>query len=460
MKLAISSPANNEVARSRLWLVLVFGFGALLILIAFSGLSTIQRATKSYAGISALLEDEQRTAQILGMLRSDLQTSAIAVRDYLLDPEAGAAGKYRELQQLQNDTALDLTALEPLILPDDLPRFQRMRQQVDEYWHSLAPLLAWTPTQKSEQSLAFLKNEILPRRQAALDLAAEIQALTSEGAKKRRAEIDRREADLPVFIEQILGLTIFLGLLIAAFSVLRILRLERIAARHHQKVVEAEHELRELSHQLVQAQEDERRSLSRELHDQVGQLLTAVRIGIGNIEEQLGICPEPVRFQIEQTRRIAEQALRAIRDLAMGLRPSMLDDLGLGDALQWQARQHSRLCGVPVSVNLEGELNQLSEVQRTCVYRVIQEALNNVAKHARASDIQVEVTSRLGIVSILVRDDGEGFDVSGHMMKGLGIVGMKERVRQLGGQVNIDSRKGHGTALSVVIPLELKEVAG
>jgi signal transduction histidine kinase len=219
-------------------------------------------------------------------------------------------------------------------------------------------------------------------------------------------------------------------------------------------VVDAEKELRELSQQLVRAQEEERRSLSRELHDQIGQLMTAVRIGLGNLEDALGDFPDSIRHQLEQTKRISEQALRSVRDMAMGLRPSMLDDLGLGDALQWQARQHARLCGVPVSVELDGELDDLTDAQRTCIYRVVQEALNNVAKHAQARDIQVEVTNRMGVVSIMVRDDGDGFNSAPRAPKGLGIVGIKERVRELGGQVTIDSQNGRGTSLWVILPLQ------
>jgi signal transduction histidine kinase len=112
------------------------------------------------------------------------------------------------------------------------------------------------------------------------------------------------------------------------------------------------------------------------------------------------------------------------------------------------------LCGVPVSVELDGELDNLSDAQRTCIYRVVQEALNNVAKHAQARDIQVEVTNRMGVVSIMVRDDGDGFTSAPRAPKGLGIVGIKERVRELGGQVTIDSQNGRGTSLWVILPLQ------
>ncbi|HYA17136.1 MAG TPA: histidine kinase [Bryobacteraceae bacterium] len=442
---------ERSPAPIRIWAVLTVGFGLLVILIAFSGFSALQRASEIHAGISALQEADHETEELLGTLRSDLQISAITIRDYLLDPSADAATTRAELRRLEASSTADLKRLEPLTRPQDAARFASMRQEVSAYWRSLDPVFAWTPAQRAAGSSAFLRSNVLPRRQAALDLAGEIEELSAGSMRKRREEIDQRQAALPGYVERIIGATIIVGVLIAGVSILRIVRLEKLAARQQAEVLEAQNELRNLSQQLVHAQEEERRSLSRELHDQVGQLLTAVRIGIGNLEESLGACPEKVSLQIDQTRRIVEQALRSVRDLAMGLRPAMLDDLGLGAALEWQARQHSRLCGVPVNVNLEGSLEDLTDEQRTCIYRVVQEALTNIARHANATDIRVEVANRGGLLSIMVRDNGKGFDAK-QPARGLGIVGIKERVRQLGGHVSVDSSAGNGTSLVAVIP--------
>jgi signal transduction histidine kinase len=444
---------RDGITPNRIWIVLAVGFGLLVILIAFSGFSALDRANQIYAGISSLHEADHQTEELLGYLRSDLQLSAIAVRDFLLNPSADAASAHVELRRMQDSTTASLDNLQPLTRRQDAAKFNGMRREVDEYWRSLDPLFTWSPAQRTVGSAAFLRSQVLPKRQAALNLAGEIEELTASGIRQRREEIERRQAELPGYVERVISGTILVGILIAAVSILRIVRLEKLAAVQHAKVRDAEMELRNLSQQLVHAQEEERRSLSRELHDQIGQLLTAVRIGLGNLEEKLGVCAEPVRQQMDQTRRIAEQALRSVRDLAMGLRPAMLDDLGLGAALEWQARQHARLCGVPVTVNLDGNLDELSDAQRTCVYRVVQESLNNIAKHAGATDIQIEVGNRAGLISIVVSDNGRGLDGGGQAGKGLGIVGIKERVRELGGQLTLDSAVGRGTALVAVIPL-------
>ncbi|HWE48723.1 MAG TPA: sensor histidine kinase [Bryobacteraceae bacterium] len=449
-----SFPAKERsgIPLTGIWIVLVVGFSLLVILIAFSGFTALQRANEIHASIAALHEADHQTEEVLGRLRSDVQISAIAVRDFLLDPSADAGTARAEMHRLQDSTTSSLDKLQPLTRPQDAAEYGRMRGEVDEYWRSLDPLFTWTAAQRAGSS-TFLRSQVLPKREAALDLVRRVEELTASGIRQRSDEIERRQANLPGYVERVIGATILVGMLIALVSILQIVRLERLAAVQHEKVRDAEKELRKLSQQLVHAQEEERRSLSRELHDQIGQLLTAVRIGIGNLEEALGVCPDRVQQQLDQSRRIVEQVLRSVRDLAMGLRPAMLDDLGLGAALEWQARQHARLCGVPVTVNLDGELNGLSDEQRTCVYRVVQEALNNVAKHAGATDILVEVANRNGLLSILVRDNGRGFDIAGQAVKGLGIVGMKERVRQLGGQLMMESSAGQGVTLAAVIPL-------
>jgi signal transduction histidine kinase len=447
----------REAVTIRFWPVLLIGFGALVALVALSGISALRRARDSYAGISLLYQTEHRTEQATGNLRDAAQSSAILVRDFLLDPGASVTDTRRELVKSQQSMAAELAELSPLIPPEDAPRLDKLRRGIDEYWQTIDPLFSWTSAQKAHLSAGFLKREVLPRRQAVLNLVAEIQALAYDSVRKRRGEIDRREAELPLHVGRIILGAICMAFLVAAASLFRIFELERIAIRQRRAMESAQRELRDLSQQLVRTQEEERRSLSRELHDQVGQILTAVRINLGNLEEALAVPDDRIRQQIEQTKRLAEQALRSVRDLAMGLRPAMLDDLGLGAALEWQARQHSRLCHVPVTVSIEGDLGGLSDAHRTCVYRIVQEALNNAAKHARAKAIRVSVQCQNDSVSIVVHDDGQGFDL-GQSSHGLGLVGMKERVRQLGGDIVIASEPGQGTELLAEIPLTPAEI--
>jgi signal transduction histidine kinase len=210
--------------------------------------------------------------------------------------------------------------------------------------------------------------------------------------------------------------------------------------------------MRGLSHRLVQAQEEERRTLSRELHDEVGQILTALRMELGNLE-QLRSKNGAFDDHMREAKSLAEQTLRTVRDMSMGLRPSMLDDLGLGPALEWQARDFARRTGVAVAVELNGELAQVPEVHRTCIYRIVQEALTNCARHAHATHIRITLHGGEDLISLSVQDDGVGLaSPSEGARAGIGLLGIEERVRELGGVTRIQSQLRKGTLLSVEIP--------
>jgi len=211
-------------------------------------------------------------------------------------------------------------------------------------------------------------------------------------------------------------------------------------------------ELRRLSAEHVRAQEEERKAISRELHDEVGQTMTALGIEIGNIE-RLGKNSGPEFLErVGEARQLAQGVLKSVRDLAMGLRPSMLDDSGLVPALRWQAREFFKHVGVPVDLQIDGPLDRLPDEVRTCVYRIVQEALTNCARHAKAGNIRVSLHGKSDGVSVAIQDDGVGFNPAAEAT-GLGIVGIEERARELGGSIKISSEELRGTLLMVEIPL-------
>jgi signal transduction histidine kinase len=189
------------------------------------------------------------------------------------------------------------------------------------------------------------------------------------------------------------------------------------------------------------------------LHDEVGQTLTALGIEIANLGNMRKLDSEAFQKRIEEAKELNSHVIAAIRDLAMGLRPSMLDDLGLEPALQWQGREFSRHTGVPSSVQVEGILDHLSEAQRTCIYRVVQEALTNCARHAQAQNVLVSICADGERVLVVVQDDGIGFDVRSRSRAGLGLLGIEERVQALDGSVRIDSRPNKGTTIRVELPV-------
>ncbi len=444
--------------RGRSGPVLALAFGTLLVLVTLSGLAMLRTSRQIYGEISSLYDSYQRSARILHELRTEVHLTGVLVRDYLLDPSHLTAGLYREqLLQVRKSMSQELEELRQLIGPEDIPKLDRLGQELDRYWDSLDPLFEWTPREKLAFSSLFLRQQVLPRRNAVLELARELRDLNRANLQRQRQQIDRKQAELPVQLGRLLGLTLLLGLIVSGLSVYRIQGLEKRTEREWRRAEKAEQELRRLSQQLVQAQEAERKSISRELHDEVGQMLTGLRMELRHLAELRQAPEEQFRERIEEARRLAEEALRTVRDLAMGLRPSMLDDLGLAPALEWQAREFSRRFGVPVTVQLDGRLEDLPERHRTCVYRVVQEALTNCARHARASEIRVAVHGREDAIVMTIQDNGVGFDPAETSGRGLGLLGIQERVRELGGGVSIVSQPARGTVLSAEIPLSRAE---
>jgi signal transduction histidine kinase len=212
--------------------------------------------------------------------------------------------------------------------------------------------------------------------------------------------------------------------------------------------------LRHLSQQLVSSQEQERKALSRELHDEIGQLLTALRMELGNLERSQIASGMEVDTHLDQAKKLAETTLKTTRDIAMGLRPAMLDLLGLGPALEWQTREFSRRYKTPIQLDVDGDLRDLPDPHRTYLYRIVQEGLTNCARHAQAKNIRVSLKDSNGKLAVTVEDDGVGFDQHGGVSFGLGLLGITERVRELCGNIAIRSEPGKGTRLEVMLPRE------
>ncbi len=200
------------------------------------------------------------------------------------------------------------------------------------------------------------------------------------------------------------------------------------------------------------AYDEERKRLSRELHDSVGQILTAVGLQLRAIRLK-PLSSDQLQMRLDEACRLNGEALRRVRDLAMGLRPALIEDVGLAAALRLQARQLSDHSGIPTFVEVSGELEDLPEDQRVCIYRCVLEALTNCAKHARATSVRLAVHAHDETVDVIVEDDGIGFDLERHFGSGLGLLSMRERVAGVDGKMSIVSRPERGTTLCFKIPV-------
>jgi PAS domain S-box-containing protein len=234
---------------------------------------------------------------------------------------------------------------------------------------------------------------------------------------------------------------------------------ERIQAQ--EMIAERERDLRSLSARLISAQEAERLRISQELHDEMGQALTAMRINLAAIQEELlPECTPTVGERLAEASWLADHALEQMRELAHELRPSMLDDLGLVPALHWYVNRFSKRLEVVVEFEAIGLEERLPAEVETALYRVVQEALTNVARHAQARTVWMRLERTDSGVVASIEDDGQGFDVreAGRRASsegGAGLIGMRERVASVGGSLSIKSTPGKGTLLSIDIPARL-----
>jgi signal transduction histidine kinase len=222
-----------------------------------------------------------------------------------------------------------------------------------------------------------------------------------------------------------------------------------------------------LLRQLVTAQEEERRRISRELHDQMGQQLNALMLGLKNLSALSGNGASPHRKSFQQLQELTEQLMEETHHLAWELRPAALDDLGLKTALSNYVEKWSERCGITTDFHANGlDKQRLPPPIETAVYRIVQEALSNVLKHAQADRVSVIVEYRRNQLLTIVEDDGQGFDIEAVGIEpgegsGLGLLGIRERVASTGGNLKIESQPGAGTTLVIRIPvyaLSQKEV--
>ncbi|HLY38803.1 MAG TPA: sensor histidine kinase [Candidatus Binatia bacterium] len=225
----------------------------------------------------------------------------------------------------------------------------------------------------------------------------------------------------------------------------------RLLAMLRASLAARQRELTDLSARLMAVQEDERRRLSRDLHDEFGQSLTAVNAYLWLIERQTPEGEPEQRGRVAEARRLVNRTLGAMRELSQLLRPAVLDTLGLVPSLDALVKSFAASHGIAASLTADELPGRLSATMETALYRVAQEALTNVARHARARHVRVALAALGDELRLEVEDDGVGFPPNGQTATGTGLVGIRERVRSLGGQLTVTSRRG--VRLSVQVPL-------
>jgi len=207
-----------------------------------------------------------------------------------------------------------------------------------------------------------------------------------------------------------------------------------------------------MSAQVLRAQEEERRRIARELHDETSQALNALLLSIEMAQETVSDQETEACQRLEASKQLTVQTLDAVHNLAFDLRPTMLDDLGLVPSVRWYAKRQSETYGLQILVDTDELGERLPAQTEVALFRIVQEGLTNVAKHANASLARVRLRRREGEVELMVQDNGAGFDPEQVNSERLGLFGIQERVSLLGGSLQVDAGEGRGTRLTVAVP--------
>lgn len=442
--------------RRRLRQVLLWAFGGLLALMLLSGLDSF----RSLRRLDAL---ERRASQQYAAHNNALLLLVITVHSYnnqieryLMPGETGESSPSADAVALSGTEAREAVQRYPADQdPEERQLLHKISEELEDQQNSFVRASAWRIDERSRNGARFLIAEMFPHRTYVLQVSQEIASVNAHRLDAANAALASSYEGLRTRVVATLAVSLVAGLVLSLIGGLYILRLEREGRHRYEALVENRRELEELSARMESAQEAERRSISRELHDEVGQTLGLLLLEVGQVAKLVPATDQIVQGQIGRIKSTAESAVKSIRDIALLLRPPMLDDLGLLPALEWQAREVSRRSSLEVTVDAQDLPEKLPDEAKVCVYRLVQEALNNAATHSGAKNAKVTVERKGESISVRVEDDGRGFDPS--RTRGMGLLGMEERVRRLSGVFGVRSAPGQGTTVSAELPMRFSE---
>lgn len=435
---------------------LAIGFSLTVSVWVFTGYLFTQRMSAVESDLAAIATRYMRAQEVLSNIGSQVLNSSVLLRDALLDPD-GTSTELHRTRLHDAHIALDreLDAYVPVLdSREERAQIARLRDEIRAFRVTATQVLR-SETYKSPVGARAALTEVVPKRESIIRISEEIRALNRTALINQQTII----ADIHRVAErrswQLLGAALAFSLGIAVLATVYSARLEKRLRLQQAVEVQNSRHLQLLSAKLITAQEEERQSLARELHDEVGQTLTAIKVELAVAERRLNASGAAGEL-LKDAQAIADGALHTVRDLSHLLHPALLDDLGLAAALDWYLQSFSKRCNIPTRLEQHAMEARLPPAVELAAYRIVQEATTNVARHANARHCRVTLRRELDRLEINIEDDGNGFDrnlieeTAGR--RGLGLLGMRERAAQLKGTVRIDTALGAGTRVNVSLP--------
>jgi signal transduction histidine kinase len=436
---------------------LFLGFGLIVSIWLFAGYYFTRRIADVERQATEINARYMHAQELFSTVRSQVLLGSVYVRDALLDPDPSTAADYR-LRLEASYSAVDQALQQYVpVLHSDAERQQvsRLRGEIGDFRRVMLDVLSTDATRWPAEARALLRARVMPKRELVIDLSERAQALNRGAFIQQQAAVAAVYGATQRRVWQSLGAALATSLGIALLATLYAGRLEDRLRRQRAKDVQNTRDLHHLSAQLLNAQEEERRHIARELHDEVGQALTAIKVELAVAQRSIESAGGATNA-LDDARAIADGVLQAVRDMSHLLHPALLDDLGLAAAAEWYLKGFARRHDIRADLLHDRMDGRLAPETEGAVYRIIQEALTNVAKHAKATSCRVYLQRLTNTLLVTIEDDGVGFVTADTRTadgtRGLGLVGIRERVAQLCGTVRLESCAGKGTRLTVEVP--------
>ncbi len=409
--------------------------------------------------VNVVQRNRKASLQLL-RLQNDAYLLAISIRDM---PLGGAKYPIRdwraEFVRLRADIedALELEGRYAVSTPATDDKRVQLRTALEDFWREAGHIFLLAQRGQEREARDLIQSELESRRAVISETVARLLVLNDQAQAEATEKISAVYGDVKKDILVFLGVLFLmaLGTGLYTFQANR----KTFDQLHHlaERLQKQSEQLRKLSWKLIEVQEDTLRQVARDLHDEFGQILTAVGAMLGRAEQK-GLNQDSVFVQeVRDVQKIVEETLEKVRDSSQIFRPAILDDFGLDRALEWFVKQFSRQTGIPVHFERELEDGFLPPESAIHLYRIVQEGLSNVARHSRACEAWVLMKEKDGELNLEIRDNGIGFDVGGGMDRaggdGIGLMGMRERAEHLNGSLAIGSAPGKGTVVELRIPV-------
>lgn len=435
---------------------LLIGFGLTFGVWVFAGYYFTQRISDVERRAAAINSRYMQAQELLSTVRAQVLLESVYVRDALLDPDTAAVGAYRQrLQDTYRATDQALELYVPVLdASNEAERVARLRHEIASFHDAMVVVLAGDHTRSPREARIVLQTQVVPKREVAIRVSEEVQALNRIAFVQQQSGIIAIYGTTQRRVWEGLGLALAASFGIGLIATLYAARLEASVRDQRIRDAQSARDLQSLSAKLITAQEEERRVIARELHDEVGQVLTAIKVELAVAQRDIAAAGGSAEL-LSDARSIADGALATVRDLSHLLHPALLDDLGLTSAVEWYLRGFGKRHDIRVELLHDQMEQRLTPEIEASAYRIVQEALTNVAKHARATTCRVYLQRLPHTVLITIEDDGIGFDpqdTGSAERHGLGLVGIRERVSHLSGSLLLETAPGRGTRLTVELP--------